>query len=115
MNAEIMKPDVMGQEVSTEIREAVYEILKNHAENDTDGMNDASTLEDMGVDSLAVIEIIYDIEERFDVTVPDLSEIEGIENAFKTVGDVVNAIGGLVQKAQAEKAQKENLAQGEAS
>lgn len=96
----------MTQNADHETREAVYEILKNHAENDTGGMCDASTLEAMGIDSLAVIEIIYDVEEKFDITVPDLSEIEGIEDSFETVGDVVKAIGGLVIKARSEKAAK---------
>ena len=94
----------MTENADREIHEAVYEILKQHAENDTSGMRDESTLEAMGIDSLAVIEIIYDIEEKFDITVPDLSEIEGAENAFKTVGDVVHAIGGLVVKARNEQA-----------
>ena len=98
----------MTQEVTAEVRDAVYEILKKYAEHDTSEMSDESSLEALGVDSLAVIEIIYDVEEKFDITVPDLSEIQGIEDAFNTVGDVVNAIGGLVMKAQQEKAAQGN-------
>ncbi|MGB0714147.1 MAG: phosphopantetheine-binding protein [Gammaproteobacteria bacterium] len=94
----------MSTEIPDDVRDAVHEILKSHAENDTSAMTAESTLEDIGVDSLAVIEIIYDVEEKFDITVPDISEIEGIEDQFKTVGDVVNAIGGLVVKARSESA-----------
>ncbi|MBE6798196.1 MAG: acyl carrier protein [Ruminococcaceae bacterium] len=43
--------------------------------------------EDLGADSLDVVDLIMSIEDEFDVEVPD-EDIEGI----KTVGDVVNYI-----------------------
>ncbi len=48
---------------------------------------DSNIAEDLGADSLDVVDLIMSIEDEFDIEVPD-EEIEGI----KTVGDVVNYI-----------------------
>ena len=49
--------------------------------------DDAAVVEDLGADSLDVVDIIMAIEDEFKVEVPD-TEVENI----KTVGDVVNYI-----------------------
>ena len=48
---------------------------------------DSNIAEDLGADSLDVVDLIMSIEDEFDVEVPD----ESIES-IKTVGDVVNYI-----------------------
>ena len=45
---------------------------------------EASITEDLGADSLDMVDIVMSIEEEFDIEVPD----EAVEN-IKTVGDVV--------------------------
>ncbi len=48
---------------------------------------DSNIAEDLGADSLDVVDLIMSIEDEFEIEVPD-DQIEGI----KTVGDVVNYI-----------------------
>jgi acyl carrier protein len=48
---------------------------------------DSNILEDLGADSLDIIDLIMSFEDEFDIEVPD-EEIEGI----KTVGDLVKYI-----------------------
>ncbi len=48
---------------------------------------EANILEDLGADSLDVVDLIMSIEDEFDIEVPD-EELE----AIKTVGDVVRFI-----------------------
>lgn len=48
---------------------------------------DADMLEDLGVDSLDVVDLIVIIAEEFDIEIPD----EVVDN-IKTVGDIVNYI-----------------------
>ncbi len=48
---------------------------------------ESSIAEDLGADSLDVVDLIMSIEDEFDLEVPD-TEVENI----KTVGDVVNYI-----------------------
>ena len=48
---------------------------------------EASITEDLGADSLAVVDLVMSIEEEFDIEIPD----EAVEN-IKTVGDIVSYI-----------------------
>ncbi len=46
-----------------------------------------TTLEDLGADSLALVELVMSVEEEFEIEIQD----EDMEN-FKTVGDVLDYI-----------------------
>ena len=48
---------------------------------------EASITEDLGADSLDVVDLVMSIEEKFDIEIPD----EAVEN-IKTVGDIVSYI-----------------------
>jgi acyl carrier protein len=48
---------------------------------------DATLQDDLGTDSLDVVDLVMSIEESFDIEIPD-EEVEGI----KTVGDIVKYI-----------------------
>ena len=52
---------------------------------------EASIAEDLGADSLDVVDLVMSIEESFDVEIPD----EEVEN-IKTVGDIVKYIENKV-------------------
>jgi acyl carrier protein len=54
----------------------------------------ADRLEDLGIDSFAAVEMIFDLEEKFDIQISYNSNSARPE--FETVGDVVNAIKKLV-------------------
>jgi acyl carrier protein len=53
-----------------------------------------SRLEDLGLASLDVVEMIFDLEEKFDIEIP----YNANDAEFHTVGEVVSAIEGLVKK-----------------
>ena len=56
-------------------------------------------LEDLGLDSFSEVEIIFDLEEKFDIQIPYNSNDSRME--FQTVGQIVDAIQKLVNgKAQ---------------
>ncbi|WP_289148503.1 acyl carrier protein [uncultured Ruminococcus sp.] len=54
---------------------------------------EASIAEDLGADSLDVVDLVMSIEESFDVEIPD----EEVEN-IKTVGDIVKYIENKVEE-----------------
>ena len=54
---------------------------------------EASITEDLGADSLDVVDLVMSIEESFDVEIPDV-EVENI----KTVGDIVKYIENKVEE-----------------
>ncbi len=54
-------------------------------------------LDDLGINSFSAVEMIFDLEEKFDVQIPFNSNDSRPE--LQTVGDIVAAIKKLVRKA----------------
>jgi acyl carrier protein len=57
-------------------------------------LNLTDRLEDLGIDSFSAVEMIFDLEEKFDIQISYNSNDPRPE--FETVGDIVEAIGKLV-------------------
>ncbi|MGA9423187.1 MAG: acyl carrier protein [Rhodanobacteraceae bacterium] len=57
--------------MSATVQQQILDIVAKHADVDVATLKPESTLTDMGIDSLEAIEIIFDIEEHFDITLPD--------------------------------------------
>jgi acyl carrier protein len=53
-------------------------------------------LEDLGLGSLDAVELIFDLEEKFDVQIPYNANAGNAQMEFETVGDVVAAVEKLV-------------------
>ena len=53
-------------------------------------------LKDLGIDSLSVVELIFDLEEKFNIQIP--YNANDTEPEFETVGEVINAIKNVVTK-----------------
>ncbi|RRD47853.1 acyl carrier protein [Tessaracoccus sp. OH4464_COT-324] len=76
-----------------EIRSAIAEIVNDVAGVAVEDVQlDKSFIEDLGVDSLSMVEVIYGCEERFGIEIPDEDS-----KSLKTVGDAV----AYVERAQA--------------
>ncbi|MBQ6633979.1 MAG: acyl carrier protein [Ruminococcus sp.] len=74
--------------------EKVSEIIVDQLECEKDEVTmEASITEDLGADSLDVVDLVMSIEESFDVEIPD-EDVEGI----KTVGDIVKYIESKVEE-----------------
>ncbi|MEG1774160.1 MAG: acyl carrier protein [Oscillospiraceae bacterium] len=70
------------------IFEKVRDILVEQLDLDEDDITmDSSIVDDLGADSLDVVDIVMSLEDEFDTEIPD----DTIEN-IKTVGDVVRFI-----------------------
>lgn len=68
--------------------EKLKEILALQLDADADDMTmDTKIIDDLGADSLDVVEMLMSVEDEFDVEIPD----EKIEE-LKTIGDVVEYI-----------------------
>lgn len=66
----------------------LIQVVAKEADKDPSSMTAASTFEDdIGLDSLAIVEVVLKIEEAFGITVPD----EDVKD-FKTLGDVAKYI-----------------------
>ena len=54
-------------------------------------------LDELGLDSFAAVEMIFDLEEKFDIQIPYNSNDARLE--FQTVGEIAEAIKKLIGKA----------------
>ncbi|QEE23251.1 acyl carrier protein [Rhodanobacter glycinis] len=79
------------------IQQQVFEIIAKQAKIDISTIKPESTLKDLGIASLDAIELIFDIEEHFDINFP---EQQGANFDSDTAQSLVDA----VQKALDEKA-----------
>ena len=76
-----------------EIRAALADIVNEVAGVDVDDVQlDKSFVDDLDVDSLSMVEVVVEAEEKFGVTIPD----DQVKN-LKTVGDAV----AYIERAQA--------------
>ena len=68
--------------------DTVKEVLEENLDINPETVNDDSTFDSLGIDSLDMVELICDLEEKCDV---DFGEPEGL----KTVGQLVESIDSL--------------------
>ena len=87
-----------GMSDSSSVEARVVGAIARSKRIDASGIGPETTFEDLGMDSLDAIELLFEIEEEFDLTVED-EAVQGKEN----VGQVIAA----VEEALAEKADGE--------
>jgi acyl carrier protein len=83
--------------MTDETTKAIFAILGEHAQDGVEDIDARTVLDAIGIDSVGLVEVIFDIEDRFDITVPDSAEAGGIGSDFKTAGDVVKAVKRLIE------------------
>ncbi len=76
--------------MSDDIAERVATIVTNQLDVDKEKVKpEASFINDLGADSLDIVELVMELEEEFDMSIPD----EDAEK-IRTVGDAINYIQG---------------------
>lgn len=79
------------------IQQQIFEIIAKQAKIDVATIKPESTLKDLGIASLDAIELIFDIEEHFNITFPDQ---QGANFDSDTAQSMVDAVQkGLDEKA----------------
>ena len=82
----------MSQPASTQIEDGVIDVLKNVSRRPIEPMLESDLVADLGFDSLQVLEVIAELEDRFDVSIP-LNDVP----ATRTVAQVVAQVTALVE------------------
>ncbi len=75
----------------------VFEIIAKQAKIDVSTIKPESTLKDLGIASLEAIELIFDIEEHFDIAFPD-------QQGANFDSDTAQSLVDAVDKALSDKA-----------
>jgi len=84
--------------MTDEISKNVYAILKKHAKTLPGEITDNTVLEEIGLESLEIVECVFDLEEAFDITIPNPGEKADVDTRFRTAGDVVVAVRQLMEQ-----------------
>lgn len=72
-------------------------IIKNHAVGLSGDPTRDTPVADLGIDSFAIVEIVYEVEEKLGVEIP----FNANQNPFgemKTVGDLLDAVQSLMKQ-----------------
>ena len=79
------------------VKDKVIEIIAEQAVLEPSDVTMDSTLEDLGIDSLGLVESIFGIEEAFDISVPfNANEPEQSDFDISSVASIVAGIEKLV-------------------
>jgi acyl carrier protein len=73
----------------------VKQIIAKQARVPVDKLTADTRLEDIGIESIDVIEIVFALEEKFGVTLP-FNANESAVSEFETIGKVANAVKTVV-------------------
>ena len=80
-----------------EIREKVIEIIAEQAVLEPSDVKMEHTLEDLGIDSLGLVESIFAIEEAFDISVPfNANDPSESDFDISSVAAIIDAVSKLV-------------------
>ena len=82
----------MPQPVSAQIEEGVLDVLKNVSRRPIQPTLESDLIADLGFDSLQVLEVVAELEDRFDISIP-LNDVP----ATRTVAQVVQQVAALVE------------------
>lgn len=79
------------------VKEQVIQIIADQAVLEPSDVKLEATLEDLGIDSLGLVESIFAIEEAFDIQVPfNANDPTDSEFDISSVAAIITAVEGLV-------------------
>ena len=79
------------------VADTVKRIIAEQAMLELEDVTETSTLEDLGLDSLGLVECIFAIEETYDLQVPfNANEPEKSEFDISSVATIIAAVEGLI-------------------
>jgi len=85
-----------------DVASEVIEIIAKHKDKEPSELTRELRLEELEIESLDVVEIIFSIEDKFDITIPYNANDPGAAGAdFETVDHVINAVEKLVFEKEA--------------
>ena len=81
------------------IASKVLRIVAEQAGVETAAVNSSTSLEELGIDSLGIVESIFCIEEEFNIQLPfNANDPNSTELDFSTLGTIIGAVEGIVKQ-----------------
>jgi acyl carrier protein len=82
----------MAQPASTSLEDAVIDVLKNVSRRPIEPTLASDLVADLGFDSLQVLELIAELEDRFDISIP-LNDVPSTRTVAQIVAQVARLVG----------------------
>ncbi len=83
--------------MTDDVSKRVTQIIAEQAMLDPEAINPETTLDDLGLDSLALVEVVFGIEEAFDISVPfNANEPAASEFDISKVAHIVAGVKLLI-------------------
>ena len=81
------------------VTDKIIKIIAEQAVLETSDVTMESTLEDLGIDSLGLVESIYAIEEEFDITVPfNANEPTNSDFDISSISKIIEVVERLLKE-----------------
>lgn len=78
------------------VEEEIYDIIADKADVEREKLLREARLDDLEIESLDIVEIIFAIEEKFDIQIP--YNANDTEMEFETIGQVVDAVQKVIEE-----------------
>ena len=82
----------MVQPVSASLEHTVIDVLKNVSRRPIEPTMESDLVADLGFDSLQVLELVAELEDRFDVSIP-LNDVPSTRTVAQIVAQVARLVG----------------------
>ena len=83
----------MPQPASAQIEEGVIEVLNCVSRRPIEPRLDSDLVADLGFDSLQILEVIAELEDRFDISIP-LNDVPATRTVAQVVAEVARIVEG---------------------
>ncbi len=80
------------------IKSQVESIVAEYTQASIDEFYNAESFADLAIDSLSVVEIVFDIEEAFDIKIPSEIDLEKQGFSVESYNDVLTIVQALVEE-----------------
>ena len=86
------------------IENDIFDIVAKQAKADRATLKRDTKLSELDLQSIDIIELIFAIEDKFDISVPySPNDLNSAGISFDTIGDVIDAVGRLTAEQKAQK------------
>jgi acyl carrier protein len=82
----------MRHPATAQIEEGVIDVLKNVSRRPIEPALESDLVADLGFDSLQVLEVIAELEDRFDISIP-LNDVPASRSVAQVVAQVAQLLG----------------------
>ena len=83
--------------MTDDVSQRVTQIIADQAMLDPEAINPETTLDDLGLDSLSLVEVVFGIEEAFDISIPfNANEPKASDFDISKVAHIVAGVKQLI-------------------